>query len=157
MELAIEPLEGGALPALMQLLQASGLPSSDLADAHATFLGAFDGEGLAGVVGVENCGGAGLLRSLAVREPMRGSGLGARLVAAAERMAAEAGLDSLALLTTTAAPFFERQGYVPVDRAMVADSVRQSAEFRSICPATATCMHKRLHGLASAPNQPPSS
>jgi amino-acid N-acetyltransferase len=48
-------------------------------------------------------------------------------------------------LTETAQAFFQRLGYTAIDRARVSDHVKQSAEFRSLCPDSAVCMSKALH------------
>jgi amino-acid N-acetyltransferase len=130
------------------LLAASGLPYEDLTPAHLAHFHTVRQDGrLLGVVGLEAYGESGLLRSLAVREEARGEGLGDRLVAALERAAVEVGLSTLYLLTTTAAPFFASRGYTTVDRSAVPEAIRQSAEFASICPASAACMVKPLAPL----------
>jgi amino-acid N-acetyltransferase len=54
----------------------------------------------------------------------------------------------LVLLTQTAEPFFARLGYSVVDRVYVPDEVKASAEFRSLCPAAATCMTKSLVSMS---------
>jgi amino-acid N-acetyltransferase len=48
------------------------------------------------------------------------------------------------LLTETAKTFFEREGYSVIDRASAPEPVRTSAEFRTLCPQSATCLSKRL-------------
>lgn len=129
------------------LLVDSGLPVDDLDSAAIAFFVASDDRRVDGVVGVEAFGGAGLLRSLAVAPAQRGSGLGRALVATAESYARDAaGLRELVLLTTTAAAFFEAHGYARIAREAAPPAVQASAEFRSICPASATCMHKLLDG-----------
>ncbi|MEM1117584.1 MAG: arsenic resistance N-acetyltransferase ArsN2 [Bacteroidota bacterium] len=130
---------------VLALLTASGLPTDDLAGADPSDFRVVERAGrVVGCVAVEAYGGAGLLRSLAVAEGARGEGLGGVLVEAAEALACERRLGALYLLTTTAAPFFEARGYAPVDRAEVPEAVRRSAEFCSVCPASAACLGKRL-------------
>jgi amino-acid N-acetyltransferase len=55
----------------------------------------------------------------------------------------------LVLLTQSAALFFQRQGYRVVERSGVPRAVQMSEEFRSLCPASATCMTKSLAGSQS--------
>ena len=130
---------------VLDLLRASDLPTDDLAEAEAADFRVIERAGrLVGCVGVEVYGDAGLLRSLAVADEARGDGLGTRLVGAAEDLARERHLGALYLLTTTAAPFFRSLGYADVDRAAVPEAVRRSAEFRGVCPASATCLGKTL-------------
>jgi GNAT superfamily N-acetyltransferase len=112
------------LPRLVALLAAAGLPVDDLATGQIDFLVAMEDGQLLGIIG--------------------GSGLGGRLLQAMEAHAAARGVRRLTLLTTTAAPFFQQRGYQPVPRADVAPAIQATAEFRSLCPASATCMHKHL-------------
>jgi thioredoxin type arsenate reductase len=138
----VEPAAPEELPAVVALLAASGLPHADLTPGHlAHFRVARDGRTLAGVVGLEVFGRAGLLRSLAVVPEARGTGLGGRLVAAVEADARALGLEALYLLTTTAAPFFAARGYAPTD---VPSPLGASAEFAALCPSTAPCFSKPL-------------
>ena len=53
---------------------------------------------------------------------------------------------ALVLLTLTAVSFFERQGYRVIDRRSVPDDVQATAEFKSLCPASAICMAKAIVG-----------
>ena len=101
---------------------------------------------LAAVAGLETLedGREGLLRSVAVSPTLRGHGVGASLVAAIEAKARTLGLERLWLLTTTAPDFFRRLGYAESVRAEAPEAVRQSSEFKSLCPASAVCLSKRL-------------
>lgn len=130
--------------AIRSLLQDSRLPVADLDTAAVDFTVAADVTDVVGVAGLEPFGGVGLLRSLAVRDGERGRGIGEQLVGAIEARAAMLGLQQLVLLTETAAPFFARRGYVAITRDLAPPAVQHSAEFRSICPASATCMIKSL-------------
>src|SRR5271170_2681957 len=89
------------------LLQAQGLPVSDITDEHLEhffFVGS-DGSPT-GLVGLELYGTDALLRSLVVGENARGKGVGSTLVEHAEQYAATMRVRSLYLLTTTAETFF---------------------------------------------------
>ena len=123
---------------------AAGLPSDDLGGVPTEIRVARRDGRLVGTVGVELYGRHGLLRSLAVAETERGAGLGARLVREAEAAGRALGLRSMVLLTTTAASFFERQGYTRLDRSEAPNAVRQSSQFRGTCPGSATCLAKAL-------------
>jgi arsenate reductase len=133
--------------ALLALLAQAALPTGDLdAASMAQFRVAADDGRLLGAVAVEPFSGIGLLRSLAVAPSARHRGLGAALVAAAERAAVEAGIAELFLLTPTAQCFFERLGYALIPRDGAPASVQAHAQFRSLCPASAVCMRKSLRG-----------
>jgi N-acetylglutamate synthase-like GNAT family acetyltransferase len=131
--------------AIVDFLRAAALPTADLvAGAGVTFWLARDAHALLGTIGLEPHGRAALLRSLAVAPAARGRGIGRRLVRVLERRARGAGIERLLLLTETAAGYFERLGYAAIDRAGAPPALRASAEFRALCPASATCMERHL-------------
>jgi amino-acid N-acetyltransferase len=133
---------------VLDLLRASDLPVADLdRTTPVRMYGVLiDGSvaGLAGCVGLEVHGDAGLLRSLAVAPEHRSQGMGLALVRHAERQAIALGITTMWLLTTSATPFFSRQGYTPVARAEVRKAIRDTAQFAALCPASATVMKKAL-------------
>jgi amino-acid N-acetyltransferase len=51
---------------------------------------------------------------------------------------------SLWLITTSAAEFFERLGYVKCDRAAVPTAISTTTEFSALCPANADVLVKHL-------------
>jgi amino-acid N-acetyltransferase len=129
------------------LLATCKLPTADLgAENLEHFFGCGEEGKPNGVIGVELHGKSGLLRSLAVAETARGRGCGKRLVKEAEQYAASHGVQSLYLLTTTAAAFFAALGYVKVDRAQVPQAIRDTEEFSSLCPSSSVLMVKTLAG-----------
>jgi amino-acid N-acetyltransferase len=131
--------------AVKRLLTGSGLPVEDITAQHLThFFGCGHSPGLEGVVGLELYGDVALLRSLAVAPVRRGSGLGSRLVAHAERHAQDQGVKSLYLLTTTAEAFFLRHGYARIPRDEAPIAIRNTSEFSGICPASSAFMLKKL-------------
>jgi amino-acid N-acetyltransferase len=127
------------------LLAGAGLPVPDARDAPVRFLVARAPDGLAGCAGHERHGDDALLRSVAVREAARGAGLGTELVRGVLRELVADGARAVYLLTTGAAPFFERLGFVTVARDDLPPAVARSREVTD-CPAcaTATCMVRRL-------------
>ena len=130
-----------ALIVAIRLLDAAGLPTSDLTDAH---MEDFFHSGTVGVVGVELFGRDALLRSLVVAADHRGLGLGSALVARAESHARARGARTIFLLTTTAEGFFKCRGYVPADRGRAPESIRASREFAELCPANSAFLFKNL-------------
>ena len=132
------------------LLERNGLPTRDLASSRPEFVVVYDGAELIGAGALQPFGSTALLRSVVVAAGRRGGGLGERIVRELERRACTAGISELVLLTQTAAPFFERQGYRIIDRSAVGQAMQASAEFGSLCPASATCMSKRLTGPESS-------
>jgi amino-acid N-acetyltransferase len=97
-----------------------------------------------GVGGLEQYGTVGLVRSVAVRPERHGEGYGTSICDAVERRAASRGVETLYLLTTTAAAFFEQRGYEPVARSDAPEAIRETTQFTSLCPDAAACLRKRL-------------
>ena len=144
---ALRPAQAGDRDAVVALLAQAALPTEDLdAASMAHFHVAAHGGRIVGAVALEPHGATGFLRSLAVAPAARGQGLGAALVAAAERAALQTGHEQVILLTQTAREFFERLGYAPIARDAAPEAVRTHAQFRSLCPASATCLRKALRG-----------
>lgn len=120
---------------------------ADLASSRSlNLLGFQDGALLVGVVGVEAYGGVGLLRSLAVKPTHRNIGLGVALVSSAEGWAAEQGVETLYLLTTTAEKFFARLGYMALPRSKAPAAIAATVQFLELCPASSAFMRKALAG-----------
>jgi homocysteine S-methyltransferase len=145
---AIQPATKEDMPGIRRLLEGSRLPIADLDGSVPDFLVARDGAALVGVGGLEAHGDAGLLRSVVVADRLRGTGLGRVLVDSVESAARNQGLRELVLLTETARDFFARLGYAEIARDQAPAAIRGSAEFRSLCPQSATCMSKRLDEIA---------
>jgi amino-acid N-acetyltransferase len=129
---------------VLELLGRSGLPSAGVGDALPHFVIAENEGQLVGVVGLELYGSSALLRSAAVEESWRGTGIGRTLVERALDLAREQGIEDVFLLTTTAEHYFPRFGFACVSRDSVADAVKASVEFKEACPASATVMRKTL-------------
>lgn len=120
------------------LLRGAKLPLDGLDDAfpRGFAVARLDGE-LAGAAGLEQWSGRGLLRSVVVADAHRGKHLGEALVA--DRIAwarsLVRGVDtepvaSISLLTTTAAPFFERLGFERLDRAELPAPLAKSTQLQ---------------------------
>ena len=131
--------------AAVALLNAAALPSSDLTDAHMEhFFYCGSADAPTALVGLELRGPSALLRSLVVRPDCRSTGIGKTLVEYAESQARARGVRAMYLLTTTAAPFFERRGYRLAARETAPAEIRSTREFSDICPASSAFMVKQL-------------
>lgn len=131
---------------IKSLLEQAALPFDDLKqDAMQDFVIVRDAQRmLIGAGGIERYENDGLLRSVVVHENARGNGLGQQITRAVEDRARNNGVTTLYLLTTTAAEFFPRLGYGRVERNNAPEKLKHSAEFTSLCPASAVCMRKSL-------------
>jgi amino-acid N-acetyltransferase len=133
------------LAVVLALLKISGLPTTELTSALDLQLWVLEkNESVFGVIGMERFGACALLRSLAVGADYQRRGFGRMLVARLEREAQTEGVLQLVLLTETAERFFHSIGYEVIDRRLTPEKIQQSAEFRSLCPASAVCMTKLL-------------
>lgn len=140
---SIEPI--AQIDEVRPLLAASGLPVADIGAAAALrFFGCRWDSELVGVVGLEVSGAFALLRSLAVAPHFRDGGVGKALVDFAEEYATSRGVQSLFLLTTTAAPYFAKLGYAAALREEAPPSIKATAQFSSLCPDSSSFMSKRL-------------
>lgn len=139
------PLVREASPAdlarVRALVTEAGLPLAGLHTA-ATVLVADAGGSVVGAVALERHGGgpelAFLLRSAVVDPARRGRGIGAALT-----RAALAHIDAgapVALLTETAADWFRRFGFLPVDRGCLPPALEGSKELCGACPVCAQAM-----------------
>lgn len=142
--LTLEPAGATEREYVETLLREHDLPTADLGAALQFLAIAYLGDDRVGIGGVEPHGTDGLLRSVVVESDRQGEGIGAALCAALEDAARDDGIQTLYLLTTTAAPFFESQGYTEIPRSDASASVRESTEFEELCPSSATCMRKSL-------------
>ena len=132
------------LPAVHGLLAEAGLVLGGLAELGDGLIVAEHDGRVVGAVGVERHGPDALLRSLVVAPPVRGTGLGDALTAAAVEHAKRATLDAIWLLTETAEPFFAARGFVRMDRAGAPTAIAASHEFSKACPASAAFMRRAL-------------
>ena len=141
----IRPLELDRWSDALTLLSNAGLPTADLEQNQIGEFLVVLGQGrVLGMIGLQCFGPCALLRSLVIDETVRGSGLGARLVADLEAKALAQDVQELWLLTIDANAFFERLGYRVANRESAPISIAASREFAELCPADAFLMTKRL-------------
>jgi len=139
-EITIVPASASDLAGIKALLTASGLPTEGVDEHWKTFIVARDGDALVGCGGAEAYQFAALIRSVAVEEKYRRSGLGRRLVRQLLDRLASRGLREFYLLTTTAEEYFKKRGFKPIDRDEVHPQLLASSEFQGACPDSAVCM-----------------
>jgi ribosomal protein S18 acetylase RimI-like enzyme len=127
MEIVIRPARIGDYDAVMTLWKEAGLPlkplgrdargriEAQLAEPNIIFLVAEAGGSIIGTVVATHDGRKGWINRLAVREDMRGRGLGERLVREAEARLEDVGMDVLACLieegNEASMRLFARLGY----------------------------------------------
>ena len=130
--------------AIRTLLELNSLPTADLPTAQPEFIVAHEGATLVGAGALQCVTESVLLRSVVVHAEHRNFGVGRLIVEELERRARAEGFTELVLLTQTAQRFFENQDYRVIERGRARDGIKNSEEFRSLCPDSAVCMSKAL-------------
>jgi amino-acid N-acetyltransferase len=126
-----------------RILLSHSLPVDDLADVElVNFFGCGEQESPKGVIGLEIHGADGLLRSLAVEPEVQGKGCGASLLDALEKHSKSVGVENLYLLTESAEEYFKKKGFEVIDRECASQRIKQTTQFNSLCPSSATLMRK---------------
>jgi len=143
-DVSVESARKKDFPEILALLGRSRLPEDGVADHVATTIVARAGGHVVGSAALELYGGDALLRSVVVEEGLRGQGLGKRLTHAALDLARRRKVETVFLLTETAAEFFSKFGFVLVQRSEVPRTVQSSVEFTSACPVSALVMMLHL-------------
>lgn len=128
--------------AVTTLLRDSQLPTDGVAEWLDQFWVAEHQGRVVGMAGMERYGDSGLLRSVAVTQEWRGTGIGRTLVDRVLKEGRAAGVREVYLLTTTAEHYFPRLGFGCVDRETVPAALQASAEFKGACPASAVVMRR---------------
>lgn len=137
----LAPATADDLPAIETLVDGAELPTAVVRDGFpAAYVVARRGAALVGVAALEPHGDVGLLRSVAVAASERMHGTGIALVADRLLAARTANRSRVYLLTTAAAPFFRRFGFVDVARHTAPPALQASPELAGLCPSSATCM-----------------
>lgn len=139
----VRPSRATDLDDVLHLLAEAGLPQQGVSESFDDFVVAERDGSVVAAGGIEQAGNDCLLRSVVVARSEQGRGTG-RLVVA--RLIAEARarrIDSLWLLTETAADYFADFGFERRDRAAAPGALRATAEFQHCCPSSAIAMARR--------------
>ena len=153
MEVTLRRARAEDRPAVEALLRARALLLDGVAEHFGNFWVADAAGSVVGTAGLEIHGRMGLFRSLAVDADSGGTGIGSRLTWQLLEEAVGLGLREVFLLTTTAAEFFPRFGFVRLRRKDVPADLKESSEYKA-CPETAIAM--RWSPTASGLYEPPS-
>ena len=126
------------------LLIGNDLPVEDLDEENIRLFIARIEDSVAGVIGLEHYNMAGLLRSLAVKDPYKNQHIGEKLISHLLGVSKQLGIQELYLLTTTAEKYFEKFNFKRTTRDTVPHSIQNTREFVDICPLSAVIMKKEL-------------
>jgi arsenate reductase len=138
-----EPIAAGANE-LRAALTAENLPVDDLEGEQRLFFRFSENGSTVGFGGFELHGDNVLLRSIVILPQARSRGLGRATTERLLRRAFDAGARNAYLLTTSAAPFFERNGFRPIDRRDAPADILATRQAASLCPSSATLMVRSI-------------
>lgn len=140
----LRPATSGDLKGVLDLLRGHALDLSGVRETFGDFLVAEEQGALVGSIGLEVHGPYALLRSAAILPGRSGGGIGSSLVTRIVEHARARGVIGLYLFTTEAAGFFERHGFVRIDRTEMPPALQATGQFTHACSATATAMRRDL-------------
>jgi len=129
---------------ILSLLESAKLPPQGVKEHLPTFVVAEDRGKVLAVAGLERYGSLALFRSVAVHESHRGSGVGRAICEETLGRAVKDGVEHCYLLTETAPRFFEGLGFRALPRDVAPPVIETSEEFASLCPGSATFMHRTM-------------
>ncbi len=131
--------------AIEALLSIARLPAGGINAKPGNISVATDDGALVGVAGFDDCGGnIALLRSVAVLPEYRNRGIATELCLRVIAQARQSGISALYLLTTTAQGYFAQLGFAAINRAETPDAIRETQQFRELCPDSAIIMYRPI-------------
>ena len=145
MDLSIHSAAESDLEAIKNLLEENELPTKDLDQDNINLFVGFVDNNIRGVIGFEKYKNVGLLRSLAIKDLYKNQKIGTHLVHYLFDWCLSEQIDTLYLLTTTAEIYFTKFGFVKIDRFQVPYVIRETREFKDICPLSAVVMYKKMN------------
>ncbi|MEL7001527.1 MAG: arsenic resistance N-acetyltransferase ArsN2 [Bacteroidota bacterium] len=132
-------------PWVVDLLSKANLPTNDVdLDVQRFIKIESNGKNIA-IGALEIAGNSALLRSVVVPQNLQRKGAGIAVTKALINEAKKLKLDNLFLLTETAEKFFDKIGFMTIDRKEVPEEILSLEEFTNICPSTAACMTLKLN------------
>ncbi|MBP2635189.1 MAG: family N-acetyltransferase [Firmicutes bacterium] len=133
------------LTKVQELLTRAGLPTDGVDDNIKHFLVATTKNNkLLAVIGMEQAGAHGLLRSLICDPNFSKQGIANELVKAAIASAAKDGIKRLYLLTQTAERYMKRFGFQTIERQEIPGDLLKQSKLNTACPTCGTCMSLEL-------------
>lgn len=140
-----EPAQIDDLGQIVLLLKESNLPVEDIdSNSSIQFIVAKFDDTLVGSVALERFNSICLFRSICVKEEFRNDGVGFTLVNKILLLARNENISDLYLLTSSAETYFEKFGFMKLNRNEAPLQIQESSQFKDLCPSSAIFMHKAL-------------
>ncbi|HVM89842.1 MAG TPA: arsenic resistance N-acetyltransferase ArsN2 [Puia sp.] len=133
-----------ALSVAEDFLMENNLPATDISEPMVElFFGVLNG-GVVATIGRESYDQDILLRSLAVKAAFRNMHIASQMINYLLSLCKKGNIKSVYLLTTTAEKYFEKFGFKKIERPDVPGVIRETKEFKNLCPSSAIVMRKIL-------------
>ena len=145
MNLIIKQATDREFDIIKKLLDDNNLPTTDIYQDNIQFFIGLINDKIMSVIGLEKYKDSGLLRSLAVNDLFKNQQVGTRLIQHLFNLCVSEHIDKIYLLTTTAENYFVKFGFLKIDRIEAPDILKQTREFKDICPLSAVLMYKNLN------------
>lgn len=145
MKILIQKAKNSDLEPIAELLVTNELPIADIREKHVQmFIGRFNDEMVA-TIGIEKYGSQALLRSLAVKHSFRNNKIGGAMVKHVIGLCLKENVENLYSFTTAAEKYFLKFGFKRIERDEVPDTIKNTLEFRELCPESAAVLHKKMN------------
>ena len=125
---------------IQAILKEENLPYQDCESHLNNFIVLELDDDIIGIAGVELYDDIGLLRSVAIKNKHKGKGLGAEIYTKIKEHAFQKGVKELYLLTVTAVQYFEKQGFVKINRDLAPLEIKKTKQFSGLCSLSAIVM-----------------
>jgi amino-acid N-acetyltransferase len=129
---------------IIKLLKQVKLPPEGIEAHLADFIVSIHEGKVIGCAGLEIYETVGLLRSVAVHPHYQGKNIGNALILQILSHAQKSEVEEIFLLTETAEKYFLRLGFKKLDREGVDSRIKETQEFKSLCPVSAISMHYQM-------------
>jgi amino-acid N-acetyltransferase len=144
MNLIIQQSTEKELDEIKELLEDNNLPTTDIHHDNIQFFNGLIDDKIMSVIGLEKYNNVGLLRSLAVTDLFKNQQVGSRLISHIVDLCSSEDIDKIYLLTTTAEKYFGKFGFTKIERIEAPEILKQTREFKDICPLSAVLMYNNL-------------
>ena len=129
---------------ISDLLKSMPLPCEDFKVHLNNFYVIEEKNNIIATAGYESCSSYALLRSFAVKQEYKGLGLAKKLYKTLEKKAKNENIKAFYLLTQTAVRYFEKLNFVCIEKNKTPESIKNTEQFKSICPNSAQLMYLDL-------------